>query len=363
MKISKSLNPATISSLILGSLIFASCFISDQLIVNSFLSVPLICCTIFSILCTHLSIPQLKTLKIGQIIRPEGPQSHKRKSGTPTMGGIAVIPISLIIGSLISVNEGMGTKLIAISSITLAFMFIGGLDDLQSLLDARSLGLTAKKKILLQSIASSIFLVYCSFQNWIDPTINFPWHQSISIGLLIWPLSLFVFLAESNSTNLTDGLDGLASGCGALVFTGIAIHLMLRGNNGDPALAGFSIAMAGGWLGFLSQNHNPAKLFMGDTGSLAMGASLAAIALLSDSLWALLIMGGVFLAEALSVIIQVSIFKFTKKKYGVGYRLLKMAPLHHHLELSGLSENLIVTSFWLITCILIGIVLITTVPT
>jgi phospho-N-acetylmuramoyl-pentapeptide-transferase len=168
----------------------------------------------------------------------------------------------------------------------------------------------------------------------------------LPLGLLIWPLGLFVFLAESNATNLTDGLDGLAAGCGAVVFTGLGLQLMLRGHDGDPALAGFCAAMAGAWLGFLVQNRHPAKVFMGDTGSLAMGDCLAAVALLSNSLWPLLVMGGVFLAESLSVILQVWVFKATKGPDGQGKRIFRMAPLHHHFELGGLSEQGVVLSFW-----------------
>ena len=158
---------------------------------------------------------------------------------------------------------------------------------------------------------------------------------------------------------VTDGLDGLASGCGALVFTGLAVQLMLRGNNGDPALAGFCAAMAGAWLGFLMHNRNPARAFMGDTGSLAMGAALSAVALLSDSLWPLLVMGGIFLAESLSVIVQVWVFKATKGPDGQGKRVFRMAPLHHHFELGGTSERSVVPCFWLVTAglVVLGLLL------
>ncbi len=359
MKSSLQWNVATSSSLLLGCIIFTTCFASDQLIANSFLSIPLFVSTLVSIFSTYWSIPKLNGLKAKQIIRKEGPQAHQKKAGTATMGGLAVIPSSLIIGSLISVNEGIGEKLLAISCITLAFMLIGAIDDWISFTSENNLGLTPKKKLFLQTIAGIFFLVFCSLKGWIPETINLPWNHSFSLGVWIWPLSIFVFLAESNSTNLTDGLDGLASGCGALVFTGLAIQLMLRGDNGDPALAGFSIVMAGGWLGFLTKNHNPAKIFMGDTGSLAMGACLTAVALMSNSLWALLIMGGAFLAESLSVIIQVSVFKFTKQRNGKGFRVFKMAPLHHHFEIIGIKENRIVSGFWLTTLLLIGIGLMT----
>ena len=137
------------------------------------------------------------------------------------------------------------------------------------------------------------------------------------------------------------------------------MQLMLRGNAGDPALAGFCLAMAGCWLGFLIHNRNPARVFMGDTGSLAMGASLSAVALLSNSLWPLLVMGGVFLAESLSVIIQVWVFKVTKGPDGVGRRVFRMAPLHHHFELGGTAEQTVVPMFWLATAglVMLGIVL------
>jgi len=140
-----------------------------------------------------------------------------------------------------------------------------------------------------------------------------------------------------------------------MVFTGMALQLMLRGNGGDPALAGFCAAMAGCWLGFLGHNRHPARLFMGDTGSLAMGAALAAVALLSNSLWPLLVMGGVFLAESLSVIIQVWVFKATKGADGQGRRVFRMAPLHHHFELGGLPEQQVVLRFWLASLALVGL--------
>ena len=203
--------------------------------------------------------------------------------------------------------------------------------------------------MLLQTTAALIFLAIAAWQGWINSTVALPFGQNLPLGLLIWPLGLFVFLAESNATNLTDGLDGLASGCGALVFTGLALQLMLRGNHGDPALAGFCMTMAGTWLGFLVFNRHPARVFMGDTGSLAMGAALTAVALLSNSLWPLLVMGGVFLAESLSVIIQVWVFKATKGADGEGRRIFRMAPLHHHFELGGTNERTLVPCFWTAT--------------
>jgi phospho-N-acetylmuramoyl-pentapeptide-transferase len=152
--------------------------------------------------------------------------------------------------------------------------------------------------LLLQALAAGLFLLWAALHGAIASSIALPFGWVLPLGLLIWPLALFVFLAESNATNLTDGLDGLAAGVGAIVFLGLGLQLMLRGNSGDPALAGFCSALAGAWLGFLLHNRNPARIFMGDTGSLAMGAALSAIALLSNSLWPLLLMGGVLLLAA-----------------------------------------------------------------
>ena len=296
---------------------------------------------------------------MGQFIREEGPKAHRSKAGTPTMGGLLVVPVGVILGSLITRDAVASQQLLSLAALTLAFMLIGGIDDWSSLTKHTNAGLTARGKLLLQAMAAAAFLAIAAWQGWISSSIALPFGLELPLGLLIWPLGLFVVLAESNATNLTDGLDGLASGCGALVFTGLALQLMLRGDNGDPALAGFCMTMAGAWLGFLVHNRNPARAFMGDTGSLAMGAALSGVALLSNSLWPLLVMGGVFVAESLSVIIQVWVFKATKGPDGQGRRVFRMAPLHHHFELGGTNERSVVPAFWLVTAglVLLGLVL------
>jgi phospho-N-acetylmuramoyl-pentapeptide-transferase len=296
---------------------------------------------------------------MGQFIREEGPKAHQSKAGTPTMGGLLVVPVGVILGSLITRDAVASQQLLSLAALTLAFMLIGGIDDWSSLTKHTNAGLTARGKLLLQAMAAATFLAIAAWQGWISSSIALPFGLELPLGLLIWPLGLFVVLAESNATNLTDGLDGLASGCGALVFTGLALQLMLRGDNGDPALAGFCMTMAGAWLGFLVHNRNPARAFMGDTGSLAMGAALSGVALLSNSLWPLLVMGGVFVAESLSVIIQVWVFKATKGPDGQGRRVFRMAPLHHHFELGGTNERSVVPAFWLATAglVLLGLVL------
>ena len=344
-------------SLGLIALILAACLISDGLSGGPQLSLPLLLAGALSWLVCWIGIPRLRALKMGQVIRQEGPQSHQSKSGTPTMGGLLLVPCGVVVGSLVSPGD---PRLLPIGLVTLAFMVIGGIDDWRSLTKRHNTGLTPKGKLLLQALAAGLFLLWAGLHGAIPTAIALPWGWLLPIGLLIWPLGLFVFLAESNATNLTDGLDGLAAGVGAIVLVGLSLQLMLRGNGGDPALAGYGAALAGAWLGFLLHNRHPASVFMGDTGSLAMGAALSAIALLSNSLWPLLLMGGLLLAESLSVILQVWVFKATKGADGQGKRLLRMAPLHHHFELGGWSERRVVASFWGISLVLVtlGLVLV-----
>lgn len=338
----------------LGFLLLGACVLSDGLVANSMLTLPLVVAALISWGVTAWGVPKLRALKLGQVIREEGPKAHLSKAGTPTMGGLLVVPVGVLIGGLITPSD---PRLLAVAAITLAYMAIGAVDDWRSLTKQTNTGLTPKGKLALQAGAALLFLIWAAAGGWMgateagDVALALGW--VLPLGLLIWPLGLFVFLAESNATNLTDGLDGLAAGCGSVVFTGLGLQLMLRGNQGDPALAAFCLAMAGCWLGFLAHNRNPARLFMGDTGSLAMGAALSAVALLSNSLWPLLVMGGVFLAESLSVIVQVWVFKATKGPDGVGKRVFRMAPLHHHFELGGMAEQQVVINFWTASLILV----------
>lgn len=346
---SKDDSYGTITTIALVSIIFAATFTSDHHVANRLLSLPLLISTLISTLITQWGIPKLQALKLSQIIRKEGPKKHYNKAGTPTMGGLLIVPIGLIVGNLAAIKDGINHQLLALSFLTLSFMFIGMLDDWRSLSLNTSTGLRPKSKLALQTMVGILFLIWASSQELVNTKIYLVSNISIELGILIWPLALFVLLAESNATNLTDGLDGLASGCGALVFTGLAIQLILRENQDNQMVAIFCIAMAGAWLGFLLHNRNPAKIFMGDTGSLPMGAALCGAALLSNSLWPLLIMGGIFLAESLSVIIQVWTYKITKRINGEGSRIFRMAPIHHHYELAGNNEAVIVRNFWLIT--------------
>ncbi len=345
----------------LGCVLLVACLLSDGLVANSMLSPVLLLAAGLSTTVTAWGLPRLRALKLGQVIREEGPQAHQSKAGTPTMGGLLVVPVGVIVGGLISPGD---PRLLAVAAVTLATMAIGAIDDWRSLTRRHNTGLSPRGKLLLQAGIALLFLIWAAAGQWLGGAnpgdIALPLGWVLPLGWLIWPLGLFVLLAESNATNLTDGLDGLAAGCGAVVFTGMGLQLMLRGHEGDPALAGFCVAMAGCWLGFLAFNRNPARLFMGDTGSLAMGAALAAVALLSNSLWPLLLMGGVFLAESVSVILQVWVFKATKNPAtGQGRRLFRMAPLHHHFELGGLAEQQVVIRFWgaSLLLVLLGLVL------
>ncbi|MFY8149855.1 MAG: phospho-N-acetylmuramoyl-pentapeptide-transferase [Prochlorococcaceae cyanobacterium] len=351
---------AAAASTLLALVLLALCLLSDAVVANSLLTLPLVVAALVSAAVTAWGVPRLRRLKLGQVIREEGPQAHHSKAGTPTMGGLLVVPVGVLVGCLISPED---PRLPAVAAVTLASLAIGAADDWRSLTRRTNTGLSPRGKLLLQAGAALLFLLWAAQGEWLggpeSGNVALPFGWMLPLGLLIWPLGLFVFLAESNATNLTDGLDGLAAGCGAVVFTGMGLQLLLRGHEGDPALAAFCVAMAGCWLGFLAHNRHPARLFMGDTGSLAMGTALAAVALLSNSLWPLLVMGGVFLAESVSVILQVWVFKATKGADGQGRRLFRMAPLHYHFELGGWSEQRVVVSFWgaSLLLVLVGLLL------
>ena len=343
--------------LLLFGLITLVCLIADFYFQSSNLTIPFIITTLISSVITFLSIPKLKKIKIKQIIREEGPKNHFCKEGTPTMGGIFFIPIGIIIGNILYMNTDDYKIILALSFLVIFFMIIGFIDDFLSLKKQFNTGLTSNQKIILQLLISLIFIIICASNNFISTNVQIN-NRLFSIGNLIYPLGIFVLLAESNSTNLTDGLDGLLSGCSILIFTGLAITILIENPNKDYTLAPLCIVMAGACMGFLFLNKYPAKLFMGDSGSLAIGASLGGIALISNNLWSLLLMGGILAAESISVIIQVSTFKISKRLKGKGHKLFLMTPIHHHFELKGNNETQIVVSFWFITLLLVIINLI-----
>ena len=337
---------------LLFGLISIICIFFDCYFPNSNLIIPFLTTTLLSTFITFLGIPKLKKFNIKQIIRKEGPNSHFTKQGTPTMGGLFFIPIGLIISNLYCYNENDYQIILILSFLIILFMIIGFLDDLLSLKKQFNTGLSSNQKLILQFIISLIFIIICAENNFIPYDIQIG-NYSVNVGNFIYPLGIFVLLAESNSTNLTDGLDGLLSGCSVLIFTGLAISILIENQSNSSTLPTLCMVMAGASMGFLFLNKYPAKLFMGDSGSLAIGASLGGIALISNNLWSLFIMGGIFIAESLSVIIQVSIYKISKKIKGKGHKLFLMTPIHHHFELKGNNESIIVSRFWFVTLLLV----------
>lgn len=296
-----------------------------------------------------LVLPILSALKAGQFIRQEGPQAHLKKAGTPTMGGIFFIPAGVVVALLVA---GFSPAVLATSLLTLAYGFIGWLDDWQVIRRQSNKGISPRSKLALQIVFA---VAFCAWTLATQPpeltTVALPLGLGLPLGLLFWPLAGFVLVAESNATNLTDGLDGLMGGTGAIALLGLGILVAPT----HPGLMVFCAAMSGACLGFLVHNRNPAKVFMGDTGSLALGGALAAVGILSGNLFGLLIVTLLFFAETLSVIIQVSYYKATKGPDGVGKRFFRMAPLHHHFELSGWSELQVVGVFCGITALLVAV--------
>lgn len=311
------------------------------------LTLPLVVSAIFTAVVGYWVVPLLRQLKAGQVIREDGPQAHLKKGGTPTMGGVFFIPVGVLVAVVLS---GFSAVVVAVAALTLAYGAIGWLDDWQILLKKSNKGISPRMKLGLQVITAIMFCLWLALTQPASLTnIALPFGQVLPLGLLFWPLAAFVLAAESNSTNLTDGLDGLMGGTGAIAFFGLGVVVAPN----FPDLMVFCAAMSGSCLGFLLYNRNPAQVFMGDTGSLALGGALAGVALLSNSLWSLFLISGIFFVEALSVIAQVGYYKATKDPDGVGKRLLKMAPIHHHLELSGWSEIQVVGVFYLINALLV----------
>lgn len=295
-------------------------------------------------------VPLLRAIKAGQFIREDGPQAHLQKAGTPTMGGIYVIPVGLVTAM---VATGFEPRVLAVSMVALGFGLVGWLDDWQILRKKSNQGISPQLKLILQGAIGLAYCIWLFFrENWQDlTTIQLPLNLTLSLGLLFFPLALFVILGSTNATNLTDGLDGLAAGTGAIALWGLAVLLFPQ----SPPLAVFCGCMAGSYLGFLWHNRYPAQVFMGDTGSLALGGALAGVALAGDVLWGLLVLGLLFVWEAITVILQVAYYKATKNEQGIGKRLFKMAPYHHHLELSGWHETKIVLVFYGIAFLLVAV--------
>ncbi|NBI06759.1 phospho-N-acetylmuramoyl-pentapeptide-transferase [Senegalia massiliensis] len=297
---------------------------------------------IIALLLGPLSIPLLRKLNVGQSIREEGPKSHIKKSGTPTMGGIIFL-VAAIVTSLTSGIINKDISLLIFS--TLGFGAIGFIDDFIKVVLKRNLGLRAYQKLLAQILIAVILVIYQTKTASQGTEIIVPFLNNfyLDLGVLYLPFIIFVVVGTVNSVNLTDGLDGLATGITLIVLSFFSLVALKMGYG---AVTVFSAALAGGCLGFLKYNSYPARVFMGDTGSLALGGAIAAISIILKLPLILPIVGGVYFAETLSVILQVLSFKLT------GKRLFKMSPLHHHFELSGWKETKVVTVFWGVTVLL-----------
>jgi phospho-N-acetylmuramoyl-pentapeptide-transferase len=301
---------------------------------------PLVITFLFTMLIAPLFIPFLKRLKFGQQIRTDGPQSHLKKTGTPTMGGMIIL-LAIALASLKFIDKN--SELIVLLVATLGFGLIGFLDDYIKIVFKRSLGLTAKQKLFGQLVVSAIVCYYL-VQMGHSTDLHVPYFDwSISLGWIYFPFVALLMMGTTNAVNITDGLDGLLAGTAAIAFGGFVI-IAMKGHSPETAI--FAAAMIGAVLGFLVFNAHPAKVFMGDTGSLGIGGGLAAVAILTKEEILLAIIGGVFVFEILSVIIQVISFKTR------GKRVFKMSPIHHHFELVGWSEWRVVTTFWIVGILL-----------
>ncbi len=317
------------------------------------LLIGLVAAFLVAAVCGKFFIPILHKLKFGQEIREEGPKWHEKKSGTPTMGGfifIAGILGALVIACVVSPLLGIEIpNLLQIGMmvvVMLAYGAIGFIDDYIKVILKRNLGLTAAQKFGLQLLVAVAFVAWAVFSGSIETVVRIPFAGfEWNMGWFFIPFAVLVILATVNSVNLTDGLDGLAT-CVTIVVAVFFLMLSTVGRVENSAVALFASTVLGGLIGFLIYNKYPAKVFMGDTGSLCLGGAVCAMAILLEEPLTLLIVGFVYVMETLSVIMQVTSFKLT------GKRIFKMSPIHHHFEMCGWSEKKIVAVFSAVTAVL-----------
>lgn len=293
-----------------------------------------------SLLLGPLIIPMLHKLKFGQNIREEGPKNHLKKAGTPTIGGLIFITSTIV--SMIIMRYKLSDEAMVVMYGMLAFGLIGFLDDMLKIIHKHNEGLTSRQKFLLQLLFSVIAAWYGYTS--IGTEISIPFTNiQVDLGWIFIPFVMFYFVALTNAVNLTDGLDGLNTSVTIIVMIFFAIASF---GTGHKSVAVFSVALIGGLIGFLNYNRYPAKVFMGDTGSIALGGAISTILLVLKNPLVIIIVGGIYVLETVSVIIQVTYYKRTKKRF------FKMAPIHHHFEQLGWSEVKIVAVFSAITAVL-----------
>lgn len=308
---------------------------------------------IISMILGFVLIPVLRRLKFGQEIREEGPKWHAKKSGTPTMGGLIFITavvasaaIMYLVGLFFGVDIPVGSNMVLLLCLSLVYGAIGFIDDYIKVILKRNLGLTAKQKFSLQLLAAIAFVCWAVYGEDVATVVKIPF-VSVGFDIGIWfiPFTVLVILATVNSVNLTDGLDGLAT-CVTCV---VALFFMLFTKYSDfpnTVVALFAAILLGSLLGFLIFNKYPAKVFMGDTGSLFLGGAVCGMAVLTEQPLMLLVVGFVYVMESLSVILQVISYKTT------GKRIFKMSPIHHHFEMCGWKETKVVAVFTAVTAVL-----------
>lgn len=305
-------------------------------------AIPVLISFAISALLGPVVIPFLRRLKVGQTTRDDGPQSHLKKTGTPTMGGIMIL-LAVVITSLIYMKNY--PKILPILFLTLGFGIIGFIDDYIKVVLKRSMGLRAWQKMALQIVVTGLFIYYLvSFHpEMLLMKIPFMSGKLLDLGILSIPAVFVVVIGTVNGTNFTDGLDGLASSVTVMVATFFSVVAIGTQSGIEP----ITCAVVGALLGFLLFNVHPASVFMGDTGSLALGGFVAGTAYMLQMPIFIVIVGAIYLIEVLSVMMQVSYFKMTK-----GKRIFKMAPIHHHFELCGWSESKVVAVFSITTALL-----------
>jgi phospho-N-acetylmuramoyl-pentapeptide-transferase len=303
-------------------------------------------------------ISKLRAMKIGQYVREEGPERHQEKTGTPTMGGILII-IATVVPVLLWMNLSNIFLWILLFT-TLSFGLIGFLDDYKKIKNKNNQGLTAREKMMMQVFFSFLVALAVYFMPGVDTTLRVPFFKNVTLDLGVFyiPFSMLVIIGTSNAVNLTDGLDGLAIGptiisCATFMLLAycsgnykIASYLHIPYIRGVGEYTIYAGAMLGAGIGFLWFNTYPAQVFMGDVGSLSIGATLGVGALITKNELLLIIIGGVFVMETVSVIVQVFSYKV------FGRRVFRMAPIHHHFELKGWEEPKIIVRFWIISFLL-----------
>lgn len=297
-----------------------------------------LCAFAVVVLIAPASIRILRRMRFGQSIRADGPATHQKKAGTPTMGGIMIL-IAVLVATLLFSERA--TDAAWALFITLGFGAIGLADDFIIVVARRPLGLRARYKIVAQVILAGLLGLFAITEPHLGSSVQIPFlHRQVDLGLGYVVFAVLVMISASNGVNLTDGLDGLAAGTVALAaFT----YSIIAASLGTSDLAAFAAALAGSCVGFSWFNSHPAQVIMGDTGSLALGAALGTLAILTKTELLLVLIGGVFVIETLSVMLQVTYFRLTR-----GRRIFKMSPLHHHFELSGWQEPKVVTRFWIL---------------